>query len=76
VKPGKKSVQVTLTMVEARELHLSLELLDALTNTTRYDKSVKLPANVKHDLEVIRGPFKALREALDTIMHDEGGVQK
>lgn len=68
---GKKSVQITLTMVEARELHLSLELLDALTNTARYDKSMKLPATVKHDLGIIRGPFKSLREALDTIMHNE-----
>lgn len=51
------------TLSEARELHASLEVLDALTNTAG--------GKVGRDLEAIRPPFTDLREALDGIMHAE-----
>jgi len=60
-----KHVQITLSIDDARKLHLSLETLDALTNTGR-------ETDLKRDLKKIREPFVDLREALDTIMHAEG----
>lgn len=64
-------VQVMFTIDEARALHRSLELVDAITNTLRYDKAVKVPPSIVRDLETAREPFKALREGLDAIMHME-----
>ena len=62
-----KHVQITLSMDDARKLHLSLETLDALTNTAEHVFGGKFA----QDLKSIRPPFVDLREALDTIMHAE-----
>lgn len=66
-----REVRVMLTFDEARALHRSLELVDAITNTLRYDPSIKIPPSIKRDLDNARPPLKDLREALDAIMHME-----
>lgn len=66
-----KYVQFKYRLDEARELHLALELLDALTNTALDDPKTPVHPTIKRALDVVQAPFTKLRESLDKVMHHE-----